>query len=154
MRSMKILIINGPNLNMLGKREKGIYGNMTLEEINQLIAKEFASSDVIIDCFQSNEEGKLITEIQLAEEAYDGVIINPGAYSHYSIAILDAIRAIAIPVIEVHLSNIHNREEYRRKTVTGEGCLGIISGFGYYGYIMAVNALINTLVSKMHWVKN
>jgi len=147
---MKILIINGPNLNMLGKREKGIYGNMTLEEINQLIAKEFESSNIIIGYFQSNEEGKLITEIQLAEEAYDGVIINPGAYSHYSIAILDAIRAIAIPVIEVHLSNIHSREEYRRKTVTGEGCLGIISGFGYYGYIMAVNALINTLTSKMH----
>ena len=147
---MKILIINGPNLNMLGKREKGIYGNMTLEEINQLIAKEFVGSDVIIDCFQSNEEGKLITEIQLAEDAYDGVIINPGAYSHYSIAILDAIRAIAIPVIEVHLSNIHSREEYRRKTVTGEGCLGIISGFGYYGYIMAVNALINTMAGKMH----
>jgi len=144
---MKILIINGPNLNMLGKREKGIYGNMTLEEINQLIAKEFTSSDVNIDYFQSNEEGKLITEIQLSEEAYDGVIINPGAYSHYSIAILDAIRSIAIPVIEVHLSNIHSREEYRRKTVTGEGCLGIVSGFGYYGYIMAVNALINTLIN-------
>lgn len=144
---MKILIINGPNLNMLGKREKGIYGNYTLEEINQLIAKEFTGTDVNIDFFQSNEEGKLITEIQLSEEAYDGVIINPGAYSHYSIAILDAIRAIAIPVVEVHLSNIHSREDYRRKTVTGEGCLGIVSGFGYYGYIMAVNALINTLVN-------
>jgi len=138
---MKILVINGPNLNMLGKREKGIYGNVSLEEINHLITKEFEGSDVKIDYFQSNEEGKIITEVQLSEEAYDGVIINPGAYSHYSIAILDAIRAIHIPVIEVHLSNIHSREEYRRKTVTGEGCLGIISGFGYYGYIMAVNAL-------------
>jgi len=139
---MKILIINGPNLNMLGRREKGIYGSLTLEEINQLIIDEFKSSNVNMDFFQSNEEGKIITELQLSEEVYDGVIINPGAYSHYSIAILDAIRSINIPVVEVHLSNIHSREEYRRKTVTGEGALGIISGFGHYGYIMAVNALM------------
>lgn len=140
---MKILIINGPNLNTLGKRETGIYGTLSLKEINEIIINHFINSSVDIDFFQSNEEGIIISKIQEAEDVYDGIIINPGAYAHYSIAILDAIRATDIPVIEVHLSNIHSREEYRRKTVTGGGCIGIISGFDYYGYIMAVNAFIH-----------
>ncbi len=140
---MKILIINGPNLNRLGKREKNIYGAQTLDEVNSFILEKFKDSNVNIDFFQSNEEGVIVTKIGISEEFYDGIVINPGAYSHYSIAILDAIRSIDIPVVEVHISNILAREDYRKKTITGEGCVGIISGFGYYSYVLGVEALIN-----------
>lgn len=140
---MKILLINGPNLNLLGKREKNLYGNYTLNEINYKICDYFHDKDVIIDFFQSNEEGKIITKLQESEEIYDGIVLNPGAYSHYSIAILDAIRSIRVDVIEVHLTNIYSREDYRRKSITSEGCIGVISGFGYFGYIMAITAFIN-----------
>lgn len=140
---MRIIIINGPNLNMLGKREKNIYGEISLEQINKLILSNFQNDNVEITFFQSNEEGKIVSKIQEANDQFDGIIINPGAYSHYSIAILDAIKSVHVPTVEVHLSNIFRREEYRRKTVTGEGCLGVMSGFGYYGYIMAIYFLIN-----------
>ena len=138
---MKILIINGPNLSMLGKREPNIYGNKTLDYINDLIKSKFKSHK--FSFFQSNEEGKIINEILKAQESYDGIVINPGAYSHYSIAILDSIRSISIPVIEVHISNIHKREEYRRRSVTAEGCVGLISGFGYNSYFLGIMALEN-----------
>lgn len=140
---MKIIIINGPNLNMLGKREKNIYGEISLEQINEIILNNFRNSDVDLTFFQSNEEGKIVSKLHEANDQFDGIVINPGAYSHYSIAILDAIKSIDVKTVEVHLSNIFSREEYRRKTVTAEGCLGVISGFGYYGYIMAINSLIN-----------
>lgn len=140
---MKIIIINGPNLNMLGKREKNIYGEISLEQINEIILNNFRNSDVDLTFFQSNEEGKIVCKLHEANGQFDGIVINPGAYSHYSIAILDAIKSIEVKTVEVHLSNIFSREEYRRKTVTAEGCLGVISGFGYYGYIMAINSLIN-----------
>ncbi|WP_055667678.1 type II 3-dehydroquinate dehydratase [Desnuesiella massiliensis] len=140
---MKILVINGPNLDRLGMREKNIYGSLKLNEINEIIQNYFKNKNTFIDFIQSNDEGKIISEIGNSEEKYNGIVINPGAYSHYSIGILDAIRGINIPVVEVHLSNIHSREEYRKKTITGEGCLGVISGFGHYSYIMAINALID-----------
>ena len=139
------MVINGPNLNMLGKRKPEIYGDLCLAKINQLISNEFDESPIEIDFFQSNEEGVLITKITACQEEYDAIVINPAAYSHYSIAILDAIKAINIPTVEVHLTNICSREEYRKKSITGEGCVGVISGFGYYGYIMAINSLINML---------
>lgn len=139
------MIINGPNLNMLGIREPEIYGNLDLAKINELISNEFNESFIEIEFFQSNDEGDLITKIQLCQENFNAIVINPAAYSHYSIAILDAIKAINIPTVEVHLSNICRREEYRKKSITGEGCIGVISGFGYYGYIMAINSLIHML---------
>jgi 3-dehydroquinate dehydratase-2 len=145
---MKIMVINGPNLNMLGRREPEIYGNLSLAKINELISNEFGKSPIEIEFFQSNEEGVLVTKIQVCQKDCDAIVINPAAYSHYSIAILDAIKAISIPTVEVHLSNICSREEYRRKSITGEGCIGVISGFGYYGYIMAINSLINILVNS------
>ena len=142
MNSIKILVINGPNLNLLGVREKNIYGSLNLEEMNKKIQEEFKHSNVEIEFFQSN------TKIGNSIGNFSGIVINPGAYSHYSIGILDAIRGINIPVVEVHLTNIYNREEYRRKSVTAEGCKGIISGFGYYGYIMAIHALLDSILNN------
>ncbi|HBJ2611097.1 type II 3-dehydroquinate dehydratase [Clostridium botulinum] len=143
-----ILVINGPNLNLLGKREPDIYGNITLENINEKIKLHFKNEDLKIDFFQSNEEGKIIDKIIESEKKYNAIVINPAAYSHYSIAILDAMRSINIPVVEVHLSNIYKREEYRKKSVTAEASLGVISGFGYYGYIMAIEFILNNLVRE------
>jgi 3-dehydroquinate dehydratase-2 len=143
-----ILIINGPNLNLLGKREPDIYGNITLEDINSKIKSHFKNENFKIDFFQSNEEGKIINKIIESEQKYNAIVINPAAYSHYSIAILDAIRSITIPVVEVHLSNIYKREDYRQKSVTAEASLGVISGFGYYGYIMAIEFILNNLVNN------
>ncbi|MBU5590763.1 type II 3-dehydroquinate dehydratase [Clostridium sp. MSJ-4] len=139
---MKILIVNGPNLDRLGKREVNIYGNMTLEEINNKISNHFKGK-VEIDFFQSNEEGAIINTIAKAEEHYQAIVINPAAYSHYSIAILDSIRGVDIPVIEVHLSNIYSREQYRKNSVTAEGAIGVISGFGWQSYILAIEFLIS-----------
>ena len=133
-----ILIINGPNLNLLGKREPDVYGNITLEDINKEIKSHFKNEDLKIDFFQSNEEGTIINKIIESEKKYNAIVINPAAYSHYSIAILDAIRSI----------NIHRREEYRKKFVTAEASLGVISGFGYYGYIMAIEFILNNLVRE------
>lgn len=138
---MKILIINGANLNMLGKREKTIYGEQTLLELENTIKEEF--KEVEFEFFQSNCEGDIIDKIHNSS-IFDGVIINPGAYTHYSYAISDAIKCVDIPFIEVHISNIHKREEFRQKSVTASSCIGQISGFGFYGYIMAINAIINT----------
>ncbi|MBU5482954.1 type II 3-dehydroquinate dehydratase [Clostridium sp. MSJ-11] len=145
MQPSRVLIINGPNLNLLGIREKDIYGNLTLDDINNIIKENTKENNIYLDFFQSNYEGEIVTVIGESINKYSGIIINPGAYSHYSIAILDAIRGVNIPVIEVHLSNIYGREEYRRKSITAEGCIGVISGFGYYGYIMAIHALINNI---------
>ncbi|AAO36138.1 3-dehydroquinate dehydratase [Clostridium tetani] len=145
MRKLNILIINGPNLNLLGIREKNIYGSTTLEDMNSTIMKNFDEDLVKINFYQSNIEGEIVSKIGDAPKEYNGIVINPAAYSHYSIAILDAIKSINIPVVEVHISNIYKREEYRRKSVTGEGCIGVISGFGYYGYIMAINYLLKNI---------
>ena len=141
---MKILVINGPNLNMLGKREPKFYGNDTLEDLKSSIIKEF-DGKAYIEFFQSNHEGDIIDQLHKAHDKFDGVVINPGAFTHYSYAIHDAIKAIDIKVVEVHISNIHQREEFRQKSVTASACIGQISGFGFYSYTLGINAIINDI---------
>lgn len=142
---MKILVINGPNINMLGIREKNIYGNNDYNSLVEKIKKEASELNCQVDFFQSNIEGEIITSIQKAFGVYDGIIINPAAYTHYSIGILDALKSVNIPAIEVHISNIHQREDFRKKSVTAEGCIGQISGLGFEGYTLALRGLINLL---------
>ena len=141
---MKIMIINGPNLNMLGVREKNIYGTRNYEDVCNYVKEEGKKRNHEILMVQSNSEGEIIDFIQKAYfEKYEGIIINPGAYTHYSYAIHDALKGFDIPAVEVHLSNIHTTEEFRRKSVTAPACIGQIAGFGEYGYIMAMDALAN-----------
>ena len=140
---MKLLIINGPNLNLLGVREKSVYGTMSYTNVCEYIFAEAKKLNVELQIVQSNTEGEIINFIHNAIGNFQGVIINPGAYTHYSYAIHDAIKAISIPTIEVHLSNIHAREEFRSKSVTAAACLGQISGFGHYGYVMGIMAQLN-----------
>jgi 3-dehydroquinate dehydratase II len=137
----KILVINGPNLNMLGTREPGVYGDATLEDINAAIADKAAKAGVKVRFFQSNHEGELVDALQKTDA--DAVILNPGAYTHYSIAIRDAVSSIAAPVIEVHLSNIYAREEFRANSVIAGVAVGQISGFGADSYLLALEALLN-----------
>ena len=139
---MKIMVINGPNLNMLGIREKNIYGTKDYKYVCKYIEDEGEKRNHQIDIFQSNVEGEIINFIQKAYfEKYEGIIINPGAFTHYSYAIHDAIKGVDIPTIEVHLSNVHKREEFRKISVTAPACVGQIAGFGEVGYILAINAL-------------
>lgn len=141
---MRIMLINGPNLNLLGIREKEIYGKRDFKDVVNYICKGAESIGIEVDCVQSNIEGEIINFIHRAYfEKYDGIIINPGAYTHYSIAIYDALKGVDLPAIEVHLSNVHKREEFRHKSVTAPACVGQICGFGEYGYIMALNAMKN-----------
>ena len=137
----KILIINGPNLNLLGKREELIYGKATLEDIKNNCEKYLSKLKFKIDFFQFNNEGEIIDKIQEVEKKYDGLIINPAAYTHSSIAILDSLRAIKKPKIEIHLSNIYSREDYRKKSITSEGVDGLICGFGGNSYILGIEAI-------------
>ena len=137
----KILIINGPNLNLLGKREELIYGKATLEDIKNDCEKYSSKLKLKIDFFQFNNEGEIIDKIQEVEKKYDGLIINPAAYTHSSIAILDSLRAIKKPKIEIHLSNIYSREDYRKKSITSEGVDGLICGFGENSYILGIEAI-------------
>ena len=136
-----VLVINGPNLNLLGIREKDIYGVERLEDIEKKIAGEAELYNIKVDFFQSNHEGGIIDRIHEAKGRYDAIIINPGAFTHYSIAIRDAIKAVEIPAIEVHISNVYNREEFRSKSVIAPVCLGQISGFGSIGYLLALKAI-------------
>lgn len=142
---MNILIINGPNLNLLGKREPHIYGNMTLNDINDKIKNEFLNKEEInFEFYQNNIEGEIINKLhESMGKKVDGIVINAGAYTHTSLAMADAIKAIQIPTVEVHLSNIYSREDIRHKSFLSECCIGQISGFGYYSYILAIYALIN-----------
>jgi len=136
---MKIFIINGANLNMLGKREPKYYGSQTLDAINQEIKTKAESLKIEVGFFQSNIEGEIINFILNAKDnGGDGIILNAGAFTHYSYAIHDAITSVDIPVIEVHLSNLHKREEFRHKSVLADACVGQIAGFGKYSYIMAL----------------
>jgi 3-dehydroquinate dehydratase II len=141
---VKLLVINGPNLNMVGIREKGVYGTKDFEDVCNYIKEEGQKRNIEIKLFQSNIEGEIINEIHKAYyEKYQGIIINPGAYTHYSYAILDAIKAVNIKTIEVHLSNIHAREEFRHKSVIVPACIGQICGFGEFGYVMAMEAMVS-----------
>ena len=133
---LKFLIINGPNLNLLGKRDTTIYGNDSLLDINNFIKNHFDSD--MFEFFQSNHEGDIIDKIHQLNDDYNGIVMNPGAYAHYSYAIRDAIEASSIPVVEVHLSNIYEREEFRRVSVTAPVCADIVTGEGKNGYIKAV----------------
>ena len=142
---MKILIINGPNLNLLGTREPEKYGYLTLEEINQKTSDFAQKNGINASFFQSNIEGEIVTKIQQAKGVFDGIIINPAAYTHTSIALRDAILAVKIPCVEVHLSNIHSREEFRKTSYTAPVCIGQISGFKKDSYTLALRAIVNYL---------
>lgn len=136
---MKILIVNGPNLNLLGKREPGIYGNSSFEDYLPVLRKRFP--DVEISYYQSNIEGELINRIQQDGFTVDGIVLNAGAYTHTSVALHDCIRAIKSPVIEVHISNVHQREEFRHHSFLSPACRGVICGFGLDSYRLAIEAL-------------
>ena len=137
----KIIILNGPNLNLLGEREKDQYGNITLREIEN-ISKDFAKKNEIkLSFFQSNIEGELVDQIQNSRNDQDGLIINAGGYTHTSIAIHDALKILKIPIIELHISNIYNREEFRHKSLISNVAKGIICGFGANGYLMSLKAM-------------
>lgn len=141
----KILVLHGPNLNMLGNREEHIYGGQTLDEINSAIEAFARDHSIDVNTFQSNSETALIEKIQGAIEEFDAIVINPAAYTHTSVALRDAILAAGLPVVEVHLSNIHKREEFRKKSLIADVAIGQISGFGPMGYILALRALIDLL---------
>jgi 3-dehydroquinate dehydratase II len=141
---MRVLVIHGPNLNLLGERQPEIYGRMTLPEINEFIATAARDLGASVDCVQYNGEGEIITAIHNARSSYDGIVINPGAYAHYSYAIADAIAAVQIPIVEAHLSNISAREAHRRTSVTAAACVGSISGFGPTSYVLALRFLVQT----------
>ncbi|MDC6447751.1 type II 3-dehydroquinate dehydratase [Alphaproteobacteria bacterium] len=144
----KILIINGPNLNLLGNREKQLYGDTSLQEIKTLCEERCKEYEIGCFFFQSNHEGELIEKIHSVEKDFEGIIINPAAYTHSSIALLDALRATSKPKIEIHLSNIYAREDYRRKSITSEAVNGVICGFGENGYILAIDAIIKIIYNK------
>ncbi len=140
---MRILVINGPNLNFLGIREKGIYGTQDYSYLLKLLEEKAKEKKIVLETFQSNGEGEIIDRLQKAYyDQVDGIIINPGAYTHYSYAIRDALSSLTIPKIEVHISNIHQREEFRHKSVTAPVCTGQIAGLGLQGYLLAIEAII------------
>ena len=143
-----IFIINGPNLNLLGKREPEIYGGETLDEINQKIAHLAIELGVQCRFMQSNSEGELICYIHKAINEADAIIINPAGYTHTSIALLDALKAAPIPKVEVHLSNIHSREDFRKVSITAAGCTGSISGLGADGYLLALRYIADKIRGK------
>ena len=139
---MKILVLHGPNLNLLGTREPGVYGKVTLAEVDRMIREHARRRGGSVECRQSNLEGQLIDWLQAAQrEGFDGVVFNPGAFTHYSIALRDAVAAIKLPVVEVHLSNVHGREEFRRHSVIAAVARGQIAGFGPQSYLLGFDAL-------------
>lgn len=142
---MKIAVIQGPNLNMLGIREQHIYGSMSLEQIHEQLKTAAEQNGVEIEFFQSNLEGEIVDRIQECLGTVDGIMINPAAYSHTSIAIKDALSAVSMPVVEVHISNIYKREEFRQKSITAGASTGVISGFGPFGYHMGLIALMQII---------
>lgn len=147
---MKIIVVNGPNLNMLGKREPDLYGSLTLEEIESFLVSrtETAGGDVSLSFFQSNSEGEIVTVIQDASGKFDGLIINPAAYTHTSVAIRDAILSTGLPAVEVHLSNIYRREDFRHKSFVSGVSLGVVSGFGAESYYLGLLGLVGHLKKR------
>ncbi|MGN0591325.1 type II 3-dehydroquinate dehydratase [Ruminococcus sp.] len=142
---MRILVIHGPNLNLLGEREPGIYGTENLEQVNGAILARAKELGAQCEVFQSNHEGDIIDRLHEARREFDGVVLNAGAYTHYSYAIRDAIAAIRIPCVEVHISNVHAREEFRHTSVIAPACLGVVCGFGGDSYLLALEGLVRRL---------
>jgi 3-dehydroquinate dehydratase-2 len=140
-----ILFLNGPNLNLLGTREPGIYGHHTLADIESMVRKRASQLGVEVAFRQSNIEGELVTEIQKAKGRFDAIILNAAAYTHTSVAIRDAIGAVGIPTIEIHLSNVHAREEFRHHSLIAPVCRGVIAGFGAYSYLLGLEAAVNVI---------
>ena len=141
----KIIILNGPNLNLLGEREKNQYGNFTLKDIEKNCNEYARQNNIKLSLFQSNIEGNLVDQIQNSRDTQDGLIINAGGYTHTSVAIHDALKILKIPIIELHISNIYNREEFRHKSLISKVAKGVICGFGADGYIMSLKAMKKTL---------
>ncbi len=145
---MKILFLNGPNLNLLGQREPEIYGRTSLQDIEGSVRERAAKAGAEIDFRQSNLEGELVTWLQEARDRFDAVVLNAAAYTHTSVALRDAIAAIGIPTIEVHLSNVHAREEFRHRSLISAVCAGQISGFGAFSYLLALEAALNAIGAR------
>ncbi|MGE5605011.1 MAG: type II 3-dehydroquinate dehydratase [Bacteroidota bacterium] len=145
---MRVLVLHGPNLNRLGKREPGIYGSGTLEELNRMLMELAAELRLELKIFQSNSEGALIDRIQAESDWADGILINPGAYTHYSYALRDALAGEGLPVVEVHLSNVHQREEFRHQSVIAPIAAGQIMGFGFDSYLLGLRAIKSLLESR------
>ena len=144
---MKILLINGPNMNMLGVREPDKYGNLTLDDIEKELRLTAKEQNAVLDCFQSNHEGEIIDKIQNANGVYDGIIINAGGYTHTSVAIRDALSSVKIPTVEVHMTNIHSREDFRHVSLLSDVCFAQIAGFNANSYKLALTGLIEYLKS-------
>jgi 3-dehydroquinate dehydratase-2 len=142
---MKILVLNGPNLNLLGRRERDIYGEATLDQILERIEIRAREMGVEVEAYQSNEEGALVTRIGTGAAEFDGIIFNPAGYTHTSVALRDALTACELPCIEVHLSNLYKREDFRQRSLTAAACVGQISGFGGAGYVLALEGLVELL---------
>ena len=144
----KILIVNGPNLNLLGQREDNIYGKDTIIQIENACIEKCKEMKLELDFYQSNNEGEIINKMHEVHNKYDGIIINPAAFTHTSIALLDCLRSITKPKIEIHLSNIYSREDYRKKSITSEGVNGLICGFGANSYILGIEAISKLIYNK------
>jgi 3-dehydroquinate dehydratase-2 len=147
-KAPSVLLLNGPNLNLLGTREPEIYGRRTLADIERACVAHGAGLGLKVDCRQSNAEGTLVDWVQEARTAFQGVVINPAAYSHTSVALLDALKAADLPVIEIHLSNIHRREAFRSHSYVSSVAAGVICGFGWHGYLMALDAMARMLIPQ------
>ncbi len=145
---MKILILNGPNLGLLGKREPDVYGQVTLDDIINKVKAMADQLEVEIESLQSNEEGVLVTAIGESHGRFDGLILNPAAYTHTSVALRDALQACCVPCIEVHLSNVYAREEFRHTSLTAAACIGQITGFGWMSYVLGLEAMVEYLRAK------
>lgn len=150
MSSMKLLVVNGPNINMLGIREPEVYGKGTYIDLCNLVDNYCREKDIGVEFFQSNHEGDIVDTIQNAYDNFDGIIINPAAYTHTSVAILDALKAVGIPAVEVHISDVSKREDYRQVSFIREYCKKSIMGFGFKGYLMAVDYFVELVKNKVH----
>ncbi len=143
-----IFVIHGPNLNMLGQREPEVYGSLTLDEINQRLQDYASGQDIDLRVFQSNHEGSLIDALHDAMDWADGIVFNPGAYTHTSYALRDAISAVGLPIVEIHMSNVHERERFRHRSVLASVCLGQVVGFGWRSYLLGLQALHSYLIDQ------